>query len=118
MTASNEPRVSDEDRQEAKILLARAYCMAQFQYDEGNYATAADMQRAIGADTRASAESRLIAAQVAALVSHGWGPKPAVSATRIDEYMEVAVLGRGVSASAAVRELLRECGIEVTEDEA
>lgn len=47
----------------------------------------------------------------------GWGPRPAVSRARIDEYMDAAIVGRGVSASAAVRELLRECGIEVTDGE-
>jgi hypothetical protein len=111
--------VSNEDRQEAKILLARAYCMAQFQYDEANYATAADMQRAIGADTRSAAASRLIAALVNAMVSHGWGPRPTVNGARLDDIADgYAHEVPGVPDVIRLGDLsavLRECGIEVTD---
>lgn len=88
--------VSNEDREAA--IAAAALAIAQGYQDEAKYFR----------DDATDA--------VDALVSHGWGPRPTVSRTRIDEYMDAAIVGRGVSASAAVRELLRECGIEVTDE--
>ena len=52
---------------------------------------------------------------VEVLIAHGWGPRPTVSRARIDEYLNTADLGQGVSSAAAVRELMRELGIEVTD---
>lgn len=61
MTASNEPRVSDEDRDAAIAMILRQRCIFE------------EPERAI---TPSTAEAHLM---TDAYIGHGWGPKPRVS---------------------------------------
>lgn len=52
---------------------------------------------------------------LAALVSHGWGPKPTVSAEKISEFIVNARAAAPASFAMNMSRYLRECGIEVTQ---
>lgn len=98
---SNEPRVSDEDRDKAIDV---AYDAADAKHDRVH-------QPYMGCCSVVG-----IPEAVDALVSHGWGPKPTVSPAKIDELIvDKWPVGAG-SLANHVRAYLRECGIEVTDE--
>jgi hypothetical protein len=51
----------------------------------------------------------------AALIAHGWGPKPTVSAAKIGDIIDEAYGFLVGSSVRGIRDYLRECGIEVTD---
>jgi hypothetical protein len=91
--------VSNEDR-EVLDDLARAIC------DAGPNTGLWDTDR-LGDVTRREIVTAAGAA-LAVVVSHGWGPRPTVSAEAIED-------AAGCCGHQPVINLLRECGIEVTD---
>jgi len=118
--------VSNEDREAAALALVR-----HFNPDQLDPAYIAEFERS-GLKVPAPVDQSTMVSFVAGdghrslrtltfgeiadfLVSHGWGPRPRVSPTKLGEFIDQANAGGMAVPWRGLQDYLRECGIEVTE---